>query len=358
MRQLPWRPLFLAVAAGLATWLVGMGLWPKSTPSIVLPLSEQHDLRDIWHLEFCPDSSLLAALVSHGDDAECLVMQTGDGHLTRRIGLSTENAEDSLWAVYFNENRQLCAARQEGLEVIVRNIDTGLIIRRMPYDDPAAPSYWLSGRLSADEIANKNSKTNLRDITTGEAIGAPISVFADHLDAATPDGRILVYRNADGFLVNEAPTGKMRNIQFASCSWLPQLGQSTLSPDGRAIVLPGISLPQTTWFISTLQRTGLLTADHVPLTSAGYKLFDTSTGEELASFPDAHCAAFSPDGKTLALANGQGQIELWDYPLARPPRLLFSLIAFAVAVMTFAIARRIALRRKPTNSTVAPATMP
>jgi hypothetical protein len=68
------------------------------------------------------------------------------------------------------------------------------------------------------------------------------------------------------------------------------------------------------------------------------RLYDTTNGEGSTYFPDADCAAFSDDGKTLAVANSKGQIELWDYPLPQPPKIFFVFLACTAALATFATA--------------------
>ncbi len=56
------------------------------------------------------------------------------------------------------------------------------------------------------------------------------------------------------------------------------------------------------------------------------KLWDTATGEELATLAPAkgRCfeMAFSPDGKRLAVASSTGVVTLWDIPRAAPERTL------------------------------------
>ena len=36
----------------------------------------------------------------------------------------------------------------------------------------------------------------------------------------------------------------------------------------------------------------------------------------------AHCAAFSPDGKTLVTGDDRGKIILWDLPKAKPRKMI------------------------------------
>jgi hypothetical protein len=126
-----------------------------------------------------------------------------------------------------------------------------------------------------------------------------------------------------------------------------------LSSDGKTIaVLLGNFPLNPDWLSRLLDDIGINVSNggHVP---SGVKLFDTSNEAELAYFPDAHCAAFSHDGKTLAVANGKGQIEVWDLPVGRPPRLVFMLLTGAAALLPFAATRWRNRRRDVTKLPIA-----
>jgi WD40 repeat protein len=111
--------------------------------------------------------------------------------------------------------------------------------------------------------------------------------------AFSPDGKLLALMNTYGAIrLVETASGKERHAVGPN-----GIRALAFSPDGKLLAL----------------------AD--PTTCS---LWDTATGQELRSFPEAHSAigslAFAPDGKTLAIGREDGAIHLGDVATGRAAR--------------------------------------
>jgi hypothetical protein len=122
---------------------------------------------------------------------------------------------------------------------------------------------------------------------------------------------------------------------------MPPRFHGAFCPNGEriAVYFAGTLWTHEFWYEKYLASLGISVAPNTFGSVHGVKAFDTTSGEELAYFPDTECAAFSHDGHVLALANGKGRIELWNFPV-RPARLILFLLACTCSVLTFAVARR------------------
>jgi hypothetical protein len=299
------------------------------------------DFAPALSIEFSADDSLIATKIWHpywarfsSNDVEYLVVQTDNGRLNCRIGSPTPIDEPFLSAACLDREGHLFAAFMDGANVIVRDIATGREAMRAPVLDGLG-FHQLSGRLVFGTTEGNAQELLLRDMTTGEVIRKEVPFFSDltwgYPIRASRDGEILLYVVDHGFLVYETVTRKTAIVAF-SPGWQPSgKDPAMLSPDGQIIACFVCPKPfERNWFLNLVESFG------VTLTTfkQGVQLYDVRTGNAFAYFPDAYCAALSHDGKTLAVANGQ--IELWDYPLAHRPHLLFVFLACLAAFITFA----------------------
>src|SRR3954467_11514549 len=117
-----------------------------------------------------------------------------------------------------------------------------------------------------------------------------------------PDGKTVISAGYDGQLLWHAvQTRKCARKVKAHDFWSWQLA---LSPDGKSVASStGQYLPGGWKYEPAVE------------VEASVKLFDTASGELVASFPHvppALSCAFSPDGKQLAAANMMGEVRVWN----------------------------------------------
>jgi WD40 repeat protein len=239
----------------------------------------------------------------------------------------------------------LFAANDDGTGIVVHNLYSGQESIRVPYrnDWDYRPRFRpLGGRLAIRPISETGLSYEVWDMTTGKRAGKEGLVLDDDCwtwpTVSSADERIIACTTDTNIHIVELSTGEMRTISVSPRWRIVEWRRATMSPDGRRIAVPLVSSP---------------TIDQPRFLKRRVELFDTATGEALGFFPKAHCAAFSYDGKTVAVANPDGQIELWDlgtFPIASTPVVLFTLVASAVAVVTFAIAMLWNRRRKATKT--------
>jgi WD40 repeat protein len=195
------------------------------------------------------------------------------------------------------------------------------------------------------------------DMTTGKRFGREGLTLGDAYwrsnTTGTPDDRLIACMAFERVHIVDLMAGERRTIELGpNCE---SRGSASLSPDGRIIALRLLESPpsQPPWPWNVLARFGIKQPGSTAKVRSGVRLYDTTNGEGIAYFPEADCAVFSDDGKTLAVANSKGQIELWDYPLQHAPKSLFVFLAGTAALATFSAAmwcRRRSMRKVITTS--------
>jgi RNA polymerase sigma factor (sigma-70 family) len=220
--------------------------------------------------------------------------------------------------------------------VQILNAATGQIRRRVRIKEPTTV---YNPRLSADgkrlAVAHRN-EIRLYDTTTAETVqGIPFKNVAVWSIAFAPDGKTIAFNDlSDTIYLHNTDTGKL-------VGELKRLGDTKLhlvfSPDGRFLA----SLPQsrpdrqkgeasiwnlrdgkeihrwTNPFPMAMSAAFSPNGKRVAIGGArwGLALWDVETGKEVRRLsPHGGVAriAFSPDGKTLATASPGGAIRLWD----------------------------------------------
>jgi WD40 repeat protein len=121
-----------------------------------------------------------------------------------------------------------------------------------------------------------------------------------------PGGKTLISGGYDGILLwHDVETSRLIRRVAAHKFWNWQLA---LSPDGRRLATTtGQYIP------------GGWKYEPAPETESSLKVFDTATGDQIATFahtPPVMSCAFSPNGQFLAAANMMGEVRVWDWESA------------------------------------------
>ncbi len=141
------------------------------------------------------------------------------------------------------------------------------------------------------------------DLASGkaEAFEAKHESFASGC-VVLPEGKIVISGGYDGMLFwHEVATGRcVRRLQ-AHRFWNWQLA---LSPDGKRLATTTGQYLAGGWKYEPAAET-----------EASIKIYDTASGELVASFghtPPVLSCAFSPDGEHVAAANMMGEVRVWS----------------------------------------------
>jgi hypothetical protein len=395
MRLLSWRTLLLALAVGLATWWTCTSLWPEPKARALLPQPWQTSpVATTWKitaLEFSPDDSQIAvaAVRSNWGSPAFWVIQLGSGYPSRRIeppnssfkylqvrpngieqaiathlvplgpssslvpqavaglavgGFLSSDLKEPLQTICFDRDGKVLMAVLDGGDIVVRKVDTGQETARVPwYNLPERGRRALTGWLIQHVPDDKNQDIIFCNARTGASFEKKALIPSGGYGQAqvTADSRYLVHEWYPNIHISEWKSGKKRKLPF-SPGWCPASWDPiAIAPDGQTIAVPvrmDYGAYRRNWLRRSLSQAGIETSPPDHYDWCRVQLYDANTGQQLVEFPRADCAAFSHDGKTLALATGEGVVELWDYPIARPPLLVFRLAACAMGVLTIAIA--------------------
>jgi WD40 repeat protein len=142
------------------------------------------------------------------------------------------------------------------------------------------------------------------DLDTGESspLAEKHASFASSC-VLLPDGKTLISGGYDGVLIwHDAETGRCLRRVTAHQFWNWQLA---LSPDGKRVAATTGQYAPGGWKY-----------EPAPETEPSVKVFDTATGERLATFahtPPVMSCAFSPDGQHLAAGNIMGEVRVWNF---------------------------------------------
>jgi WD40 repeat protein len=187
-------------------------------------------------------------------------------------------------------------------------------------------------------------------------IDQPAVIFALSDHTSTADGQITaLFANATyGITIEDRRKREWRRMNYSMS--LYHYGPTVLAPNGHTIAISAREIPpnEAVLILKLIGVVSKILRTKTPYTSPCIALYDTTSGELLSSLPGINCVAFAHDGKTLAAANEMGQIELWDYPLKQPARLMHALLAVTLAAATFSCATWWRWRRNRKPSQMAP----
>jgi WD40 repeat protein len=338
-RPRTWIALLLGIAAGLLTHC-----W-RGSPRLVM-----HFDYTCWHLAFSPDGTRLAMLDRKPGvkvKAQVLVWDAATGALLNHIDLGTK---------YYSE-KVVFAPDGESLAVVetctVTKIDLEANRVSAQYDHQAwspppkdgnggellfsTHGRWLLHRIHkgrvydvetdrvvldyAERWPNRHlsaygghvavligGEVKTFDVMTGKEIGR----FAPHLNqpfarnalSFSADGTHGVYWVASGeFVIHNGITGTQCALPM---DWDMMAAEDCWSTDNRYYVGTFCTAPHgpVDWLLRWLRGTNWSTA-----------VFDTSAGLEVVPrFTNCEKCCFSPDIKTLAVAQRGGRLALWDWP--------------------------------------------
>src|SRR5262245_13404494 len=349
-----YRRLVASLLVGIA---VGWGMWlaPLQWPRATLP--PPHDANPSANLFFSPDGrELVTVHLQHGiwkdtignlGGARLWNVQSG-----RCISILAERTR-LINSVAFSPDGLTIAGRQEDGRVFLWDRPSGKLLREIDRIDDVHPNaqivYAPDGRLLFQVGQNW---TLMRYLDTGK-----VAFDFRGEGAALTIGTI----NHQGFYLaagkNRAAvvrldTGERIATFVAEGNDMDTNG--ALSPDGQSYATTfwtnanqvvvwtseaGVALPPIPWLEATWNTQSRLALANDAALLAVYTtyhprkwiyfgeaskeprhrihLFDPKTAQEVGKIEGGQRATFSPDGRTLAVMMGNGDVQLWDVPMGK-----------------------------------------
>jgi WD40 repeat protein/serine/threonine protein kinase/tetratricopeptide (TPR) repeat protein len=252
---------------------------------------------DVKAVAFSPDGK---TILTGSRDAKARLWDSATGQL---LGLLEH--QGPVVAVAFDpKGRTLLTASEDGT-VRIWDANSGSVVAQV-LEFPCADSMFILGHaarvvLSCPAETNYQRYLQLWDPTTSHPIGARIAQPGGNFYwLFTQDGQILLTIEADHTTRRwDATTGAQLGL-IAPINWSVPTVDSTLSPDGKCLLMGGKDGTAWIWDIAA----GAVRA----------------RSPALAGSVDA--VAFSPDGKTILTGLEVGEVQLWDAatfaPLGKP----------------------------------------
>ncbi len=249
----------------------------------------------------------------------------GDDPLPRgaraRLGNGGLHTDGKRWLVTLSpDGREIRLVREDRVEI--RDVGTGREVRRFPLPKAEirygfSRDRWCAfspdGRLFRD---GDGEGVTVYDAATGKLLAHEKKGFPLFQKAASADGKVVVEGNALPYMLQEATSVTARDVPTSKrLVEIPvPLGHGprvALSADGKTLAFwcgPGI-----------LPNPKQVEASHREI-----KLFEVASGKELRRFDAAESsvaeAAFSPDGKLLAVTESGPVVSVWEAATGRQVR--------------------------------------
>ena len=260
-------------------------LWDtEASGAAPMPLGE----RSLSAVAFSADGRLLATADVFGQ----VILRDRDGNI---VGMPLIPGFFAASMAFTHDARRLAVGASNSGQALIFDLNTG--------EKSAGPSGPAGGRqvvFSPDDawlaVAAETTVNNVvvQDVQTGQTVGAPIET-QHGLSRVTflPRGEVLV-SGADGTLTVWDPAGQATIARVVPDA--PPAG-GVYSPDGTILAAPGNDDTVTL----------LATHDLHPLTT-----LSISGPNPRGFLQGATPVAFSPNGRTLAIGDNYGQVQLFD----------------------------------------------
>jgi WD40 repeat protein/serine/threonine protein kinase len=282
----------------------------------------QGHLSEVFALAFTPDGQ---TIVTGAKDGE---VKLWPARARRSSDILTTLTTARHPQAFSRDGATLAAMPRYDSTVIFINATTGISIKQFELDGrrgrpgpfgPALVSF--SDDLRTMVQAAEGGTVRLWDTETSEATTLKVAEGGVDLVALSPDGRTLITRGRDRVL------RRWDLLSGTNAVWAVEAFKVFYSPDGRLIATTGRGSVVRLWDAATLAPTVKLETEE-PLAGLGFPGFGPFGGIGLP-------AAFSADGRVLAIAYQDDAIRLWD---SSSGRLLGACIGHKQGVISVAFA--------------------
>jgi serine/threonine protein kinase len=275
-------------------------LWNTATHTVTATVTDPNTGLPVSALAFSPAGHMLAL----GDDSSGVYLwdtATKTGSNALNDGSSSGSV---AWLTFSPDGRTLAGALQDENTIYVWDAATQKVATRLTDPNTVGANYGaFSPKGQTLAIADDNGGTYLWDMATRTVTATlPDSDSADVTSAAfSANGQTLAVGDSkDHTLLWNMTSHSLSATLAGGPSGNPGVAWVALSPDGQTLA------------------TGYDSNGNNPFGNTVY-LWSTATGKLTATLTDpgsqgAYAGAFSPEGQTLAIADGNGGTYLWQVP--------------------------------------------